>query len=160
MWAEAGDFRDNTHSAMSAIPSSMDHHSQLSFQASSNASRGRSRDRKADGKLMVSFFSCLCLFALACIFLSCGYMLIFQYHNKNIRITATLRPANGSPSRLDSGRCLISHVFVHRPRFTGGGGGGVSSFSVCTRDTQFRVNPSIILSTLMPIRWLPYIFIY
>lgn len=50
MWAEAGDFRDNTHSAMSAIPSSMDHHSQLSFQAS-NASRGRSRDRKADGEL-------------------------------------------------------------------------------------------------------------
>lgn len=35
---------------MSAIPSSMDHHSQLSFQAS-NASRGRSRDRKADGEL-------------------------------------------------------------------------------------------------------------
>lgn len=49
VWAEAGDFRDNTHSAMSAIPSSMDHHSQLSFQAS-NASRGRSRDRKADGE--------------------------------------------------------------------------------------------------------------
>lgn len=50
VWAEAGDFRDNSHSAMGTLPSSMDHHNQLSFQTST-ASRGRSRDRKADGEL-------------------------------------------------------------------------------------------------------------
>ncbi|XP_059610440.1 pituitary homeobox homolog Ptx1 isoform X1 [Phlebotomus argentipes] len=46
MWAETGDFRDNTHSAMTAVTSGMDH-TQLNFQSS--ASRGRSRDRKGEG---------------------------------------------------------------------------------------------------------------
>lgn len=48
MWAETGDFRDNTHSAMTAVTSGMDH-TQLNFQSS--ASRGRSRDRKGEGTI-------------------------------------------------------------------------------------------------------------
>lgn len=47
VWAETGDFRDNTHSAMNAVTSGMDHN-QLNFQTSNN-SRSRSRDRKGEG---------------------------------------------------------------------------------------------------------------
>ncbi|XP_058443124.1 pituitary homeobox homolog Ptx1 [Malaya genurostris] len=45
LWAETGDFRDNSHSAMSAV-TSIDH-SQMSFQTSATRNRS-SRDRKHD----------------------------------------------------------------------------------------------------------------
>lgn len=57
MWAETGDFRDTTHSSMTAVANSLDH-TQLGFQSSSI--RSRSRDRKNDGKcelLLVTFGS-------------------------------------------------------------------------------------------------------
>lgn len=45
VWAETGDFRDTTHSSMTAVANNLDH-SQLGFGSSM---RSRSRDRK-DGK--------------------------------------------------------------------------------------------------------------
>lgn len=46
VWAETGEFRDNSHSVMTSVAGSMDH-SHLNFQTA--ASRNRSRDRKNDG---------------------------------------------------------------------------------------------------------------
>lgn len=46
MWAETGDFRDNNHSTMSSVANSMDHHSQMSFQTTSN--RSRTKERKGN----------------------------------------------------------------------------------------------------------------
>lgn len=47
VWAETGEFRDNSHSVMTSVAGSMDH-SHLNFQTA--ASRNRSRDRKNDGQ--------------------------------------------------------------------------------------------------------------
>lgn len=46
VWAETGDFRESSHSSMTAVASSIDH-TQLNFQTTS---RNRNRDRKNDGK--------------------------------------------------------------------------------------------------------------
>lgn len=47
MWAETGDFRDNSHNSMGGIGNSIDL-TQLHFQSTSNVRN--KRDRKNDGK--------------------------------------------------------------------------------------------------------------
>lgn len=48
VWAETGDFRDNSHSSMTSVANSLDI-SQLHFQPPTNL-RNNKRDRKPDGK--------------------------------------------------------------------------------------------------------------
>lgn len=50
MWAETGEFRENSHNTMASV-TNMDH-SQMNFQAP--AGRNRNRDRKSDGKFKSS----------------------------------------------------------------------------------------------------------
>lgn len=52
VWAETGDFRDNTHNSMAAVASSIDI-TQLHFQSSSTI-RNKNRDRKSDGNFFCS----------------------------------------------------------------------------------------------------------
>lgn len=54
VWAETGDFRDNTHNSMAAVASSIDI-TQLHFQSSSTI-RNKNRDRKSDGKFYIFIF--------------------------------------------------------------------------------------------------------
>lgn len=50
VWAETGDFRDNSHSSMTSVANSLDI-SQLHFQPPTNLRNNKARDRKADGKV-------------------------------------------------------------------------------------------------------------
>lgn len=54
VWAEHGEFRDNTHSVMTSVAGSMDH-TQLNFPTTNTRNRNNNnnnnRDRKNDGKL-------------------------------------------------------------------------------------------------------------
>lgn len=50
VWAETGDFRDNSHSSMTSVANSLDI-SQLHFQPPTNLRNNKNRDRKADGKV-------------------------------------------------------------------------------------------------------------
>lgn len=49
VWAETGDFRDNSHSSMTSVANSLDI-SQLHFQPPTNLRNNKTRDRKPDGK--------------------------------------------------------------------------------------------------------------
>lgn len=56
VWAETGDFRDNSHSSMTSVANSLDI-SQLHFQPPTNLRNNKARDRKADGKYSDAFIS-------------------------------------------------------------------------------------------------------
>lgn len=62
VWAETGDFRDNSHSSMTSVANSLDI-SQLHFQPPTNMRNNKARDRKADGKFtqILCSFQCHCL---------------------------------------------------------------------------------------------------